>query len=254
LEAYFGKQLFVRNGNRITLTDAGRAIHPETSRALGDIAALTSRLLKDEPRTRLVVSVPFSIAEAWLAPKLVQLLETYPRIAIDIRVEEDPIDLARQNVDLRVSYGNYHYPALKSVELIHDEVLPMCSPEFWDKQAAARLGLEEIHQSNFIHTSWGPNYASHPTWSDWFSKAGMTRRPDPAAGRRVGLSSLAIAAARLGLGIALGQKTLAREDLETGRLIALSSASLPLGHAYCAFFAHEKADRAEVQSLIELLR
>ncbi|WP_439501661.1 LysR family transcriptional regulator [Aminobacter ciceronei] len=64
-EAYFGKQLFLRIGNRITLTDAGHAIYRRTARALGDIATVTSRILEGEVRTRLVVSVPFSLAEHW---------------------------------------------------------------------------------------------------------------------------------------------------------------------------------------------
>ena len=39
--------LFVsRNGNRLSLTDAGLAIYPQTSRALEDIAAMTLRLLR----------------------------------------------------------------------------------------------------------------------------------------------------------------------------------------------------------------
>ncbi|MBZ9797452.1 LysR family transcriptional regulator [Mesorhizobium sp. ES1-4] len=53
LETWFGKQLFVRTGNRITLTDAGHAIYPQTARALGDIAAIGQRMLEGGLRTRL---------------------------------------------------------------------------------------------------------------------------------------------------------------------------------------------------------
>ena len=254
LEAWLGKRLFVRNGNRVRLTDAGHAIYPQASRALGDIAAMTTRILEDEPRTRLVVSVPSSLAESWLVPKLRKLLEAYPRMAIDIRVEVDPVDFARQNIDVRISYGDYHYPELKIFPLVHDEVLPVCAPDFRHKHGAGGLDLADIHESMFIHTNWGPNYASHPTWSDWFSQGGGSRRPDPSLGRRVGLSSLAIASARLGLGVALGQRALTRADLEAGRLIALSPISVPLGHAYCAFVPHAKAGRTDVKSLVELLR
>jgi len=253
LEAWFGKQLFVRNGNRIVLTDAGHAIYPQTSYALGDLAAMTTRILENEPRTRLAVSAPISLAESWLAPKLVKLLETYPRMSIDIRVEEDPIDMARQNIDLRISYGDYHYPGLKIFRLLHDEVLPMCAPDFRLKHGGSAFDLAELHDSMFIHTSWGPNYASHPTWADWFTAIGSSRRPDPSLGRHVGLSILAVASARLGLGVALGQTIMARADLAAGRLIALSSLPVRLGHRYCAFAPPAKTDRAEVKDLIELL-
>lgn len=253
LEGWFGKQLFVRSGNRIALTDAGHAIYPQTARALGDIAAIGRRMLEGGVRTRLVVSVPFSLAELWLAPRLALLLDAFPHMAIDVRAEDDPVDLARQNIDLRISYGDYHYPGLRMVRLVHDEVLPVCAPEFWRRHGDGAIGLDELHESMFIHTNWGPNYASHPSWADWFEAAGTSRSPDPSHGRRVGLSSLAIASARLGLGVALGQRVMASDDIAAGRLIALSTTSVRLGHPYCAFMPPAKADRADVAGLVELL-
>ncbi|MEI9405421.1 LysR family transcriptional regulator [Mesorhizobium argentiipisi] len=204
LEDWFGKQLFVRNGNRIALTDAGHAIYPQTAHALGEIAAVGRRMLEGGLRTRLVVSVPFSLAELWLAPRLAVLLDGFPQMAIDVRVEDDPVDVMRQNIDLRISYGDYHYPALKMVRLVHDEVLPVAAPEFWQRYGKGPSGLADVHESHFIHTNWGPNYASHPSWVDWFAAAGDNRAPDPSHGRRVGLSSLAIGAARLGAWDSLG--------------------------------------------------
>ncbi|MDX8530925.1 LysR substrate-binding domain-containing protein [Mesorhizobium sp. VK25A] len=251
LEDWFGKRLFVRNGNRITLTDAGHAIYPQTAHALGEIAAVGRRMLEGGLRTRLVVSVPFSLAELWMAPRLAVLLESFPQMAIDVRVEDDPVDVVRQNIDLRISYGDYHYPALKMVRLVHDDVLPVASPEFWQRHGATDLA--DMHESHFIHTNWGPNYASHPSWADWFAAAGGSRAPDPSHGRRVGLSSLAIGAARLGLGIALGQRVMANADLEAGRLIALSSVAVRLGQPYCAFMLPAKAERSDIAGLVALL-
>lgn len=251
LEDWFGKQLFVRNGNRITLTDAGHAIYPQTARALGEIAAVGRRMLEGGLRTRMVVSVPFSLAELWLAPRLAVLLDGFPNMAIDVRVEDDPVDVVRQSIDLRISYGDYHYPALKMVRLVHDDVLPVASPDFWRRHGASDLAA--VHESQFIHTNWGPNYASHPSWADWFAASGGNRAPDPSHGRRVGLSSLAIGAARLGLGIALGQRIMAGADLEAGRLIALSPVSVRLGQPYCAFMLPAKAERADIAGLVALL-
>ena len=253
LEDWFGKQLFMRNGNRIALTDAGHAIYPQTAHALGEIAAVGRRMLEGGLRTRLVVSVPFSLAELWLAPRLAVLLDGFPQMAIDVRVEDDPVDVVRQNIDLRISYGDYHYPALKMVRLVHDDVLPVAAPEFWQRFGNGSSDLADVHESHFIHTNWGPNYASHPSWADWFAAAGGNRAPDPSHGRRVGLSSLAIGTARLGLGVALGQRIMAGADLEAGRLIALSSVSVRLGQPYCAFMLPAKAERADIAGLVELL-
>lgn len=253
LEAYFGKKLFVRNGNRLSLTDAGLAIYPQTSRALDDIAAMTVRMLEGEMRTRLIVSVPFSLAEVWLAPKVAELLEQFPQLSVDVRVEDDPVDLGRHDVDVRISYGNYHYPGLEAIPLIHDHVVPLCAPELWYRHGNDAFDLTRIHQSLFIHTQWGVNYASHPTWSDWYANEVGQAAPDPGLGRRSGLSSLSVTLARLGCGIALGQKLIAQADLAAGKLIALSPRSLPLGHPYCAFVPFEKRKRVNVRSFVALL-
>ena len=132
-------------------------------------------------------------------------------------------------------------------------MLPVASPEFWQRNGNGAAGLADVHESHFIHTNWGPNYASHPSWADWFAAAGGSRAPDPSHGRRVGLSSLAIGAARLGLGIALGQRVMANADLEAGRLIPLSAVSVRLGQPYCAFMLPAKAERADIAGLVELL-
>lgn len=254
LETYFGKQLFVRNGNRITMTDAGHAIYPQTSRALAEIAAVAGRILEGEVRPRLVVSVPFSLAESWLVPRLAKLVDEKSDLAVDIRVEDDPIDLTRHTIDVRISYGDYHYPGVSVVRLVHDEVLPVCSQSFWNNHASSRPEFADFPQSAFIHTHWGPSYASHPTWSDWFNHAGINLRREPSLGRRVGLSSLAISVARSGLGIALGHRLLAQPDLEAGRLIALSSVALKLGHSYCAFLPNPNAKRKQMSTLLRLLQ
>ena len=44
-------------------------------------------------RPRLVVSVPFSIAEILAGPRLAEVIKVNPKIAMDIRVEDDPVDL-----------------------------------------------------------------------------------------------------------------------------------------------------------------
>jgi LysR family glycine cleavage system transcriptional activator len=253
LEFYLGKQLFTRKGNRLALTDAGQSVYPQTARALGDLAAMAWRIQEREMRALLVVSVPFSLADIWLAPKLALFFEIFPHMAIDIRVEDDPVDIARHGIDLRVSYGDYHYPDLDITRLFHDEVVPVCTPEFNFKNGSSAVDLTTIHESAFIHTNWGPHYASHPTWGEWFQKSGIQRHPEASSGRRVGLSSLAISTARMGLGIALGQKEMARPDLESGRLIALSPVTIALGYPYCAFVPKNKAHRKDISQLLALL-
>ena len=107
---------------------------------------------------------------------------------------------------------------------------------------------------DLIHTDWGPAFASHPTWPDWFEAAGIKRTPKAGEGHRVGLSSLALDFAAEGMGVALGQSLLARRDLEAGRLISPFGPSLPLRPSSCLASPREKARRPKVQALVAWLK
>ncbi len=248
LESFLKRKLFTRLNNRIILTDAGQAIHAGISPALEDIAALTQRVLAGSSRAKLVVSVIPSLAECWFMPALADFAQA-AALRIDLRVESDPVDFAGGEIDLRIGYASAHYPALASVPLFRDEVLPLCGP-----QLAAGLSLGHADDSLFIHTSWGQDFASHPSWDEWLARYLPSRRIDPSKGHRVGSSQLAIDFARRGLGIALGQRALAQEGLDGGALVALDRRSLPLGHDYCAFYPRSRSRKAGLLPLTDYLR
>lgn len=248
LEGFLGRKLFTRLNNRVVLTDAGQAIQAGVSPALEDIAALTQRVLAGSSRAKLVVSVIPSLAECWFMPALAGFMET-TALRIDLRLADDPVDFAAGEIDLRIGYASAHYPGLASVPLFRDEVLPLCDPVH-----AVRLSLEQTDDSMFIHTSWGQDFASHPSWDEWFARHMPLRRIDPAKGQRVGSSQLALDFARRGLGIALGQRALAREMLAAGTLVALDERALPLGHDYCAFYPRSRARKSGLLALIDDLR
>lgn len=251
LERWFGKRLFARHNNRITLTDAGLAVYREAAPPLQEIAAMGRRMLGEAARARLVVSVVPSLAERWLAPRLATFARTQPETSIDLRIEEDPVDLAREDIDLRICYGAHFYADFRCISLFRDAVLPVAAPEFWRRFGAD--GLDRVPDALMIHTLWGPSFASHPSWGDWFAAAGSGRDPRPAEGHRAGSSSAALEFARLGMGVALGQRRLAEAELTEGRLAAPDGRALALGHAYFAVHSHAKAGRGGLAALIGML-
>ncbi len=253
LEQFFEKQLFVRHNNRLTLTDAGLTVFTDGSAALQRLAAMTERVVEGEVRTRLIVSVPPSLANRWLNQQIAGFLDREPSIRLDLRVEEDPVDFARYNIDVRICYGDHLYPDLASQQLIRDEVLPLMTPETHRKCNVDTGDPASLPDSALIHTGWGPSFASHPGWTDWFARAGVPRSPDAGRGHRVGMSSLALDLALADAGIALGQRLLAAADLATGRLVAPFAVSLPLGHPYCAVYPHAKSPKPGVQGFVAWL-
>jgi len=254
LEQFLERQLFLRTGNHIQLTDAGRAVYLQASGALNALAGMTANILEGSLYSRrLIISLPFSLVESWFMPKLSALLKTCPAFSVDIRVEDDPVDIIRHDIDIRVSYGSWQYPGFAAVHLGCDTVIPVCSRQFWMEQGNDAFDLSRISPNFFIHTHWGEGYVSEPTWHDWFSANHSNYYPDPKQGMRSGLSSLSALLARQGLGIALGQKFIVRADLESGQLFSPSDAELSLAHAYYALMSEGKGKRKDIEQMLALL-
>lgn len=255
LEAFYRKKLFERLGNRVLLTEAGREIQGAAGEALRRIAEMSDHVLSGSTSTRLVVSTPPSMAERWLAPRLPDFLASRPRVSIDLRAKDDPLDLAAEGVDIRICYGARLYPDLDVVPLFEDRVVPVASPEFVNEHGlGSGDDLGGLDSRLLILTNWGPSFATHPTWQDWFrhKNSGRVLRHEPTVS--AGASSLALELARLGLGIALGQLALAASDLAAGWLVALDDDPLPIGQHYCAVTLPGHRRRSNLANLIDWLK
>jgi len=248
LETHLGKQLFVRQGNRIMLSDAGRTVYPAIQRAFEDIAALSASIREGEKRSQLVISVLPSMAELWLLPRLARFQGD---VSLELRIEDDPVAFSREGVDLRVTYGGGLYADHRVETLFSDRIVALCSPTF---RAAMHGQIADLPDTDFIHTDWGPAYATQPSWPVWMAKARCNRFPDPARGLRLGLTSLAIAAARQGMGVTLAPEGIAADDLQAGRLVRASKVSFQMPSDYVLVYPNAFARRKPLMAMIAHLK
>lgn len=186
LEAELGRQLFLRQGNRILLTDAGRAIYPRLASAFKELAEAVGPV--DQGRGRLLISV-LPMLGPWVAARLAG-----HDAALELRLAEDPVSLIKGEADMRVTYGGHLYPDHRVTAIGTDQMLPV---GLSDSPA-----LQDLPPEQFIHMDWGPGYGSVPGWAEWFAAEGLSR-PDPGAGWRVNDPALALTLVREGRGVAL---------------------------------------------------
>ncbi len=201
-EEFLGKKLFIRTHNSILLTDAGRSYYPAVSDALMGISAVTEQILETEVRSPIVVSTIQSLAEKWAAPAVSRFRTHHPNTGVELRIEPDPVDLLRSRVDIRLTYESHLYPQHSSAPIFKDTALPFCTREFHARYIVDN-SIASVPDNLFIHTVWGEQYASHPTWAGWFRVAGTSRNLDDRKGLRVGGAAVAFALAAQGSGIAL---------------------------------------------------
>ncbi len=174
-------------------------------------------------------------------------------VTLDIRVQDDPIDFAKDAVDLRLTYGSAYYPGYQEHVLFSDVAIPVCSPAFWKNHQDSADDLSNVAHEKLIHVNWGPTYSSTPTWAAWFKNAGILNAELGTPGLIVSNLSLAVAAARSGQGIVLAPSKLVEQDIIAGTLFAASEISVKMAKPYVCIFPNARADYSVLRLFVDHL-
>ncbi len=236
LEDQTGRRLFDRAKRGIQLNEAGREALPRLSAAFQDIRE-TSQILRHRiAPSRLVISVPPSVATGWLPGKLADFLAQKPDVSLRLREDHGPLDLEVQRIDIRLSYGTFPNEAARVVSEIPESVVAVCTKTYFDHHNA-NAGYGFFPRGSLISTDWGGISASFPSWPDFLGEE--IRRPT----HTVASSHAALSMAQAGLGVALVQKLYAAEPLRRGQLVLASPKHLVMAQNYCVSVRHAVSTR-----------
>jgi LysR family glycine cleavage system transcriptional activator len=106
LEATLGIKLFVRERQRLVITEAGREYLAVVRDALDRIAVGTERLVQRQTSGVLTVSTSPDFAAKWLVHRLGRFAEAHPDVDLRVSATMHHVDFAREEVDLAVRHGD----------------------------------------------------------------------------------------------------------------------------------------------------
>jgi len=106
LETRLGVRLLNRTTRSVSPTAAGAALLESIVPALDSIGAAVARLGEagDEPAGPLRINAPSPIAELVLAPRLAGFVLAYPRVRLDLVIEEGLVDIVAGGFDAGARY------------------------------------------------------------------------------------------------------------------------------------------------------
>ena len=245
LEHYFGCSLFQRHTRKVVLTEQGEAIVPIVN---GLLISLRNSFEATRTKGRsLTLRMPPTFARRWLLPRLTDLHNRHP----DLNITIDTAWFARPtfgpgDIDLLILYGNGHWPGMHVELLLPEKLTPMCSPSF-----ASLLGdpaqLESLASCVLLHSN-----ARQSDWTLWLQAEGAY---DLTAARNqiFDTQDFAMTAAASGYGVTMGDMHLARQDLESGALVAPFPRVIESGYGYYAICPARNDARALVSDLLDWL-
>ena len=212
LEAGIGVLLFERRTREVVPTASALRLYPVLRDGFDAFADALQALVPAESRTVTLTTTP-AFATQWLLPRLPELQRLHPEIELRLHASDRAVDLAVDDVDLAVRYGDRPFPGHEAVRFADDRLLPVASPA---------LGLRaprDLVRHRLIHFEWLRDAGDRPTWRDWLRAAGL-EHDDASRGLRFSEVAHAIQAAVAGQGVALLNKVLVADALARGVLEA----------------------------------
>lgn len=213
LEAYLGTPLFMRQNNRLVLSDAGVYFLEQTQDALRLLVDASAHIMSGRgQRQNIIISVPPTFASQLLLPLLADFYRCHPSIRVHFAPYEHHHNfLANEHLDLAIQFGEGEWPGAVSHYLVGREQAVVCT--------AAYAEQWQLHQAeNYRNATLLQHFNVPHAWVQWFQ---ARRLPSATAhlGPSYGQYDLIIAAAKLEFGVGLVPRCLVADTLRKQELV-----------------------------------
>ena len=253
LEQMTGGQLFVRERQRVHLSDRGEHLFRSVTHGLNSIQSGMEIVSNWAQPSRVTIACTHAVSQLVLLPKFEALnaalaetaqvrIMTYEYEAMNL-----PID---PQIDIIFEYGRLTARDSDRVIVLPEAVRPFASPEFADQhQAALSNPVSSWSGLPFLTLSL-PN-RGWATWDDWFQQQALSFTGESFAGESIAGESIEfenyvylLEAAVAGRGVALGARGLVESYVQSGRLVALGDEYLEFDRALYAVLTEQGQHRA----------
>jgi DNA-binding transcriptional LysR family regulator len=253
LEERLGLRLLTRTTRSVVPTVAGErllgAIGPLFDGIESELAALNE--LRDKPAGLIRITTGSHPADTILRPALARLLPAYPDIQIELAVQAGFIDIVADRFDAGVRLGETIAQDMVAVRIGPDmRMAAVASPAYFATHTPPASPSDLAHH-NCINLRF-PTHGGLYAWE--FERAGHKVNVRVDGQLIVNEITLALHAARDGLGIAYLPEDYALPEIATGRLVRVLEAWCPAFPGYHLYYPSRRQHSAAFQVLVDLLR
>ncbi|KTC21280.1 LysR family transcriptional regulator [Pseudomonas marginalis ICMP 9505] len=135
LEAQFGVVLLHRTTRKLSLTAAGTALLPQAQALVVDVERARQALarLKDDLTGPVRMTVPVSLGETFFDGLLMEFSKQYPQVQIELELNNNYRDLARDGFDLGVRMGALDTQRLVAKPLLAWHEMTCATPAYLEQ-------------------------------------------------------------------------------------------------------------------------
>lgn len=249
LEDYLGVRLMNRTTRKLSLTEAGEAYYREASSLLQQLDDLDATITDQtaEPRGMLRVSAPRNFGESTLAPAIFEYLKKYPKVTLDLRLEDRYVDLVDEGIDVALRISMLADSSLIARKIADMHVVVGASPGLIKTVGTPKHPDDLRHLPCIVDV----NLQGQSNWR--FVENDKTISVPVTGSLRVNSPLAARTAAAMGLGFVVLPSYLADPLVASGELVPVLPNFLPTGQTLQAVYPHRRHLAGKVRALIDHL-
>lgn len=250
LETRLGTRLLSRSTRRVSPTEIGLAYYDRASRILNDAGEADALVatLHATPAGRLHISAASDFGIHDISPRLGRFLAEYPKISVNLALNNQHIDLISEGFDVAILMGDLNDSTLRARKLC-DTRMRLIASNGYLNQFGSPAGLDALVTHQLLH------YSNRPDDLVWklTDRDGTCRQIRIPCGLSVNDGQSLVNAAIDGLGIAYLPEFLCGEALRDGRVIDVIPQLPPVYQAIHAVYPPGRFTQPKVRAFIDFL-
>ena len=239
LEEFLGRPLFFRRVRSLELTQTGISYLPVVREAFRTLAHGTRALTRSESDV-LNIQANLTFAIHWLAPRLDNFRQKHPDVVLNITTELWEPRTFAEGADVEIRYSLRPSDQVYAELLATDHYYPVCAPDYpVDLSTLASQPLYDC--SNMMGT-----------WAVWAEEQSLDWPYPPITYATT--YSVGLAVALSGGGLALGHDMIARDMINSGKLIAPFDHRAKMQEAYFLIESPRAREMPSAKAFADWLR
>jgi len=217
LEEQMGVKLLHRTTRKLSLTEAGEHFfqHARIAHQAAKDAQDAVAQLQGEPQGRLRINTPMSFGRLHIAPLIPEFLKRYPKISIEMVMDDKVADLIGEGFDIAIRGGDLPDSSLIARKLAPLRNVLCASPEYIEKHGRP-VELSQLADHNCLIFTYSKDI------KEWlFIKDGQTQSVEVTGNYNVNNSEALREALLQGVGIGRLPTFVAGPDIKSGELVSL---------------------------------
>ncbi|WP_179188158.1 LysR family transcriptional regulator [Kiloniella majae] len=249
LESTMGARLLNRTTRRVSITGPGTEFYERCRVIIEEFYVARDELAKNqiEPEGHIKLSVPMSFGQLHLAPALLDFMEFYPKIVVNMILTDRFVDVIAEGYDLVVRVGNLEDSSLISRHLAPVKRILCASPNYLELMGSPDKP-EDLTHHRILHYGW------HQTGTRWDLQGKNDKKSiEVEVNFSANNGEVLAAAAKAGRGVALIPNFVIADELKEGKLVRVLPDYEATSIGLHALWPASKLQPTRVRILIDFL-